>query len=95
MKLTIEEVKVSRNFFRNRYRVFIAILWLSLGLNAGLTVVLFYSVLQIPNPIYYATNSAGAGFVTRLYALPNPNERSSPLLKPDPPEEVEIKDLNI
>lgn len=95
MKLTISDRMESRNFYRNLYRRFIRWLWLSLLLNVLLAVVLFYYVLNIPEPKYYATNSSGPGFVLSLRALTRPNPSNKTLLKPDPPEEVKVKPVNI
>lgn len=95
MKLTLEQSMGRRNFYRDLYRKFIKWLWLSLALNVILAVVLFFYVLQIPEPKYYATNSTGAGFVMSLRSLTAPNRSTKALLKPDPPEEVQVKKVRI
>ena len=95
MKLTVSDRLSSRNFYRNLYRAFVKWLWLSLACNVGLALLLFYAILRINEPKYYATNSAGAGFINRLRPMSQPNQGSKPLLKPDPHEEVRVKLINL
>ena len=94
MRLTREQALRSRNFYRNLYRAFVKWLWFSLACNVVLTFLLFYLILRLPEPRYYATNSAGAGFINKLRPMVKPNLRKGPLLKPDPPEEMRVKKVD-
>lgn len=90
-KLSFSEIQQLKNYFRDTFRRLIVVLLVSLAIQWLLVVAIFYEVVTMPAPDFYATNSAG--FITTLNALPQVNATSEYLLKPDPAEEIEIKRL--
>jgi len=82
-RLTLDEVKNSKNFYRNKLRGAIKILYFLYIMILSLLAVIFFVVLSRPANTFYATNSAG--FISRLYPLKSPNSANKYLLKPNPP----------
>lgn len=92
-RLSIHEVKLQKNYYRNNFRRSVMVLVTSIGITIFLVLGIFYKVVFKPEPVYYATNNAG--FITPLKGMAGPNKSSKALLKPDPPEEMSIKRLDL
>lgn len=84
-RLTLEEIKQSKNFYRDHFRRLVRVLLGSIFVILFLLMVLAYVVLNRSEPHYNATNSVG--FIDRLTPLSQPNMSSQALLPPDPPSE--------
>ena len=93
MRLTINEIKRSKHFYRDGFRRTVLALAVSYAIMVVLIVAILYTKLTLKAPDYYATNSAG--FITPLKAMDHPNTSSKALLKPDPPEEANKKQVNV
>lgn len=93
MAHALDDVKHHKLFYRTMYRRMVRALFFSLLLMAVLSLLIFYLKVREPKPAYYATNSAG--FITPLRELPGPNMSLQAILKPDPPEEYQKKELTI
>lgn len=95
-KLSLDEVKAQKNFYRDYYRGVVVVLLFSLVLSFILVIVIIYSYLTQSLPAFYATD--GVKSPIQLTPLEQPNMSETYLLPPDPPEEpmgskdsVEIK----
>ena len=82
-RLSIDEVKQQKNFYRNNFhRVVNSLFWV-MGFMLVLLLGVIFKVLVVPETSFYATNSVG--FITPLNPLDAPNMSSEALLAPDPP----------
>ena len=93
-KQTLSNIIRGKHYYRNKFRSTVVLLILSLTIMASLSLFIFYEELTQPTPNFYASNSAGAGFITQLTPLSEPNQTSQYLLAPDPPEEMNIKSID-
>ncbi len=92
-RLTLDEVKQSKNFYRNNFHRVMKALLISICVILFLLMVLAYVVLNRPTPNYYSTNSVG--FIDLLTPLSKPNMSSEALLPPDPPSDATtLKNMN-
>lgn len=82
-----------KGFYRRAYAVAVNLLIVSLCLTLLCVMWITYLYVEKPGQTYFSTNSAG--FLAQLKPMDSPNRSSRPLLKPDPPEEAEIKTLDI
>ncbi|NKB46544.1 MAG: phosphoesterase [Legionellales bacterium] len=88
----IEERKLNRFFFRDKFRSTLAFLTMSLILSVVLIVAIVFWRMTQTTPDFYATSGMAAPIL--LDVLAQPNLGSEPLLPPDRPEETGLKDLN-
>lgn len=93
MSQKMDDIIYSKSFYRDKFRSAVKILFFNMMLMAVLTIAIFFLKVTQRAPDYYATNSSG--FITSLTALDEPNMTSTALLQPDPPEEVNLKELTI
>src|SRR5574337_169130 len=91
-RLTFDEIKQSKNFYRDNYYRVLKALLISIGAILFLLVAIAYVTLTQPAQRYYATNSVG--FIDLLTPRSTPNMSSQALLPPDPPPEAVIKSMN-
>lgn len=91
LKLTLDEIKRQKNYYRIGLRRMTGVLFISLVLNGIFVLAIFFVVIAMPEPRFYSTNSAG--FITPLVPLDKPNTSSQYLLESDPQEEIEMKRL--
>lgn len=87
-------IQGQKAYYRKNYRRMVLLCMVSFSITIVLLLLVNYFFFTRPEPTYYATSSAGAGFITPLRALNAPNQSSTALLKPDPPEERQMKNLN-
>lgn len=85
---TIDDIKLLKNYYRDKYRLMVKLNLYSLIVTICLTLGLFYMEVTRPPSQYFASNSAGAGFISELTSRATPNSAAKALLKPDPPEEM-------
>ncbi len=90
-RLTLDDLKHKKNYSQITYRLRIKLLYYSLCLIGVEILVLAYFYFTMPEPLYFATNSASA--IRPLVALREANESEEALLKPDLPEEMGSKEL--
>ena len=86
-------VKQQKKFYRSYYRGFVFASLISVTLSIVLCAMIFYVYIGQAPIDYYASNTAG--FITPITAMAEPNQADTYLLKPDPPEEVHIKELDV
>lgn len=79
-------IKSGKYFYRDNFRKLIMVTVVSYIITLLLAGAVFYVKQTQPKVNFYATNTAG--FITPLKVLNEPNKSSSPLLKPDPKEEL-------
>ncbi len=92
-KRAMEMIKSQKNYYRDLYRKLVVSTWGSFFLTLLLATGIAYQYFTRGESSYYASNAAGAGFITELSPLDTPNLSSTSLLKPDPPEEITKKRL--
>ena len=92
-RLTIDDLKRRKNYSTNTYRLRLTILYYSLCLIGIEILILGYLYFSMPEPLYFATNSASA--IKPLVALREANEGDEALLAPDIPEEMGSKRLTV
>jgi len=90
---TIEEVKQRKNYYRNTYRTLMSLNYYSLLVSCFLILVVAYKYFAMPESDYYSTNSASA--IMPLAKMMEPNYSKKALLRPDIPEEMGSKSINI
>lgn len=91
-RLTLDEVKQSKNFYRDNYHRVLKVLGISILIILFLLVMVAYVMFNRPPQRYYATNSVG--FIDLLAPRMQPNMSAEALLPPDPPTEMVIKNMN-
>lgn len=84
-RLSLDEIKNQKNFYRNHYYGVMTTLLVSLVVNLGLTAAIIYNYLTQLPPKFYATSGVKAPIA--LSYLEQPNTSTTYLLPPDPPEE--------
>jgi len=84
----IAAIKQQKNFNRDNLRRCVMVLIVSVFCTLMLLAGIFYQMLTKPAAAYYASNAAGAGFITRLTPLNKPNDSATALLKPDAVDEI-------
>lgn len=84
-KLSFDEVKAQKNFYRDNYRRVITVLLFSFILSLILVVVIIYIYLTQSEPFFYATDGVKAPI--QVAPLQHPNMSANYLLPPDPPDE--------
>lgn len=82
-------IKQNKNFNIHVYRRGITALIVSLGLSSIFVLLMFYAYSIEPEPDYYATN--GITPPIKLKPLLVPNNSSTALLEPDPPNDNETR----
>lgn len=92
-RLEIEEIKETKTYYRNIYRLSVALNYYSIILTIILSSAIALMYFITPEPDYYATNSASA--IMPLQVLFEPNYSPNALLDPDLPEEMGIKDVTV
>lgn len=78
-------IKQNKNFNVHIYRRGLILLLISLGLNCGLVVLIYYIHIHEPERDFYATS--GIAPPVQLKPMLTPNMSSEPLLEPDPPND--------
>ena len=86
-------IKRQKNFHRNYYRRFVVAAVVSMFISLLLMVAIAYVYMTYPTVRFYAVNSEV--YITLLKPLDGPNLAENFLLKPDPYEEMRIRDLSI
>jgi intracellular multiplication protein IcmM len=86
-----ENIKQSRYFFVRSYRWVIRLLLISLVVNMGLSLSIYYAYYRLPDRQYYATS--GVEPPIELNALLSANESDQALLLPDPIEDDDTRDI--
>ena len=95
-RVTLDEVKTQKNYYRDKLRMVVKLNLVSLIMMNIIVLGIYYQVLVRPEHKFYATNSAGAGFIHELKAMRQRNSLPKALLKPDPPEEMHLnRDLGV
>lgn len=92
-RLTIQETKASKFYFRNIYRSRVLLLQYSLWLIILQLLIIAGLYFSKSEPEYFATNSASA--IKPLKPMLQPNMSSDALLAPDLPEEISIKQVTV
>lgn len=72
-------VYLRNEFYRDNYRRIVVILLLSMLINLGLGVILYWMYSHPPEPKYFATSINGR--ITPLYPLNEPNQSDSAVLQ--------------
>ncbi len=92
-KQTLSNIVRGKHYYRNNFRGTVMLLMVSLLITASLCLFLFYEELTKPSIRFYASSAAGAGFITPLKPLLEPNNSSKYLLEPDLPAEMQAHTL--
>ncbi len=75
----ITTVTLRNKFYKDNYRRVIMILLLSLLVNVGLGILIFWIISHPPEPKYFATSINGR--ITPLFPLDKPNQSDSAVLQ--------------
>jgi intracellular multiplication protein IcmL len=75
----VELVRLRNNFYRDNYRRVVGILLLLLVVDLSLVGIIFYQVVNRPDPVYFATSTDGR--ITPLYPLSQPMIAPAELLQ--------------
>ena len=94
-RVTIDDILSQKFFYRDNLRRAAVGLLFSIVVNAALLGGIFFELVTKKESKFYASNAAGAGFILELSPMAQPNMSDQALLPPDPPEEVEIKTLDL
>ncbi len=88
------DYKNSFEFYRRYLRSSVTAMLISLVLTLLLLTTIFYVMFTQSGDVgFYATNSAGQ--ITKLQFMLEPNYSPIPLLKPDPPEEMMVREVSL
>ena len=92
-KQTVSNIVRGKHYYRDKFRGTVMLLIVSLLITASLALLIFYQELSKPEVKFFASSAAGAGFITPLKPLSEPNKSDQYLLKPDLPAEMQTHTL--
>lgn len=90
-----DEIQSRRYYIPKNYRRIVFALNVSLILSLGLIALISLIYLAWPPQRYFASNAEYSGSIIELKPMSHPNERPDPLLPPDMPAAIEMKDIDL
>lgn len=90
-----EEIQSRRYYVPKNYRRIVFALNISLILSLTLIGLISLIYLAWPAQRYFASNAEYSGSIIELKPLTRPNEGPEPLLPPDMPAAIEMKDIDL